>query len=80
MSESPWTALDPQPGDFDQDLATIDPRYIARHRGDHDAKVRVLLTVEGEDARRLQRIAAARGQKPTELVADLLRAAERPAA
>ena len=80
MSESPWTALEPQPGDFDQDLATIDPRYIERHHGDIDAKVRVLLTVEGEDARRLQRIAAACGQKPTELVADLLRDADRPAA
>ncbi len=80
MSESPWTALEPQPGDFDQDLATIDPRYIERHRGKPDSKVRILLAVEGEDARRLQRIAAARGQTPTDLVAQLLRDADRPAA
>ena len=80
MSESPWTAVEPQPGDFDQGLATIDPRYIERHPGDPNAKVRILLAVEGEDARRLQRIAAARGQTPTDLVAQLLRDADRPAA
>jgi hypothetical protein len=80
MSTSPWTDLEPQPGDFDQDLATIDPRYIQRHRGNPKGKVRILLTVEGEDAERLQRIAAARGQKPTDLVAELLRDADRPAA
>jgi hypothetical protein len=80
MSASPWTDLEPQPGDFDQELATIDPRYIERHHGDPDAKARILLTVEGEDARRLQRISAARGQKPTDVVAELLRDAERPVA
>jgi hypothetical protein len=80
MSTSPWTGLEPQPGDFDPDLATIDPRYIERHRGNPKGKVRILLTVEGEDAERLQRIAAARGQKPTDLVAEPLRDADRPAA
>jgi hypothetical protein len=80
MSTSPWTDLEPQPGDFDQDLATIDPRYIERHRGNPKGKVRILLTVEGEDAERLQRIAASRGQKPTDLVAGLLHDADNPAA
>jgi hypothetical protein len=28
MSESPWTDLEPEPGDFDADLETIDPRFI----------------------------------------------------
>jgi hypothetical protein len=79
MSTSPWTDLEPQPGDFDQELATIDPRYIERHRGNPKGTVRILLSVEGEDAERLQRIAAARGQKPTDLVAELLRDADRPA-
>ena len=78
MSTSPWTDLEPDPGDFDMDLATIDPRYIERHRGNAEATVRILLTFEGEDARRLQRIAAARGQKPTDLIAELLRDADRP--
>jgi hypothetical protein len=80
MSKSPWTDLDPQPGDFDADLATIDPRFIDAHRGDPDAKVRVVLSIEGEDAERLERISAARGQTPGELIAELLREADRPAA
>jgi hypothetical protein len=77
ISESPWRDLEPQPGDFDPDLATIDPRYDERHRGDPDGKLRILLTVEREDARRLHRIDAARGQKPTDVVAELLPAADR---
>jgi hypothetical protein len=67
-------------GDFDKVLATVDPRYIERHRGNPKGKERILRTVEGEDAERLQRIAAARGPKPTDLVAELLRDADRPAA
>jgi hypothetical protein len=80
MSSSPWTDLEPQPGDLDEDLATIDPRYVEWHSGNPEGKLRILLSVEGEDAERLQRIAAARGQRPTDLVAELLRAADRPAA
>ena len=80
MSPSPWTDLEPQPGDFDEDLATVDPRYVERHRGSPEGKLRILLSVEGEDADGLQRVAAARGQRPTDLVAELLRAADRPAA
>jgi hypothetical protein len=80
MDKSPWTDLEPQPGDFDQELATIDPRYVQRHRGNREAKARILVTVEGEDAKRLQRIAAARGQTPADLVSELLRDADRTAA
>lgn len=80
MSESPWTDLDPQPGDFDAELATIDPRFVDAHRGDPDAKLRVVLSIEGEDAKRLQRVSAARGETPGELIAELLREADRPAA
>lgn len=80
MDASPWTDLEPQPGDFDEEVATIDPRYIERHRGNPDGEVRILLAVEGEDAKRLQRIAAARGQRLTDVVAELLRDAERPVA
>lgn len=28
MTEDAWTAPDPQPGDFDDDLAAIDPRDV----------------------------------------------------
>jgi hypothetical protein len=80
MGIDPWTAPDPQPGDFDADLSELDPHDIERHVGNPDAKVRILLSVEGEDAERLERLAEARGQKPGDVVAELLRNADRPAA
>jgi hypothetical protein len=66
--------------DFDADLQTIDARFIDAHRGDPDAKVRVVVSIEGEDAKRLQRVSAARGETPGELIAELLReaTAQRP--
>lgn len=79
MSNTPWTDLEPQPGDFDAELTTVDPRYVETHHGSPDAKLRILLTVDGEDAIRLQRIATERGQKLTDVVADLLRDADRSA-
>jgi hypothetical protein len=42
--------------------------------GDFDAGI------EGEHASRLQHISAARGEKPTDVIADLFRAADSPAA
>jgi hypothetical protein len=80
MTPTPWTDLEPEPGDFDADLATIDPRFVEVHRGDPSARVRIVLSIEGEDARRLQRLSTARGEKPTELIAELLREADKPAA
>ena len=76
MAESPWTSLDPQPGDFDADLVTIDPRFVETHRANPDAKVRVVVSIEGDDADRLRRVAAARGETPSELIAELLREAD----
>jgi hypothetical protein len=80
MSTDPWTADDPQPGDFDAVLATIDATYVERHEGDPTATLRILVSVEGEDARRLARIAEARGKTPHDVVAELLRDADRPVA
>ena len=80
MRTDPWTADDPQPGGFDAVLATIDSEYVERHDGDPTATVRILVSVEGEDARRLERIAEARGKTPHDVVAELLRDADRPAA
>lgn len=40
----------------------------------------VLVSLEGEDARRLERTAQSRGKSPHDLVAELLRDADRPAA
>ena len=50
---------------------------VERHPGDRGARLRVLVGVEGEDAARLERIAQARGKRPGEVVAELLRDAER---
>lgn len=79
MSGDPWTDPDPQPGDFDADLAKLDPRYVERHEGDPEAKLIVLVAVAGEDAKRLERLADARGQTAAEVVAELLRDADRSA-
>jgi hypothetical protein len=80
MTKDPWTDPDPQPGDFDADLAQIDERYVESHSGNPDAKLRMLVSVEGEDLARLERIARARGKKPSDVLAELLRAADRSGA
>lgn len=80
MSESPWTDLEPQPGEFDDGLATIDPRFLEVQPGRPDAKLRIVLSIEGEDATRLERISADRGVTPGAVIADLLRDADRSAA
>lgn len=77
MTSDPWTDPDPQPGDFDAEFAKLDPRYVEHHDGDPDAKLIVVVGVEGEDAKRLERIAEARGQKAADVIAELLRDAER---
>jgi hypothetical protein len=77
MSVNPWTDPDPQPGDFDAELAKLDPRYVEHNDGEPDAKLVVLVGVHGEDAKRLERIAEARGQTAADVVAELLRDAER---
>jgi hypothetical protein len=80
MSTDPWTDPDPKPGDFDADLAKLDPRYVERHKGDAEARLIVLVGVEGEDAKRLERLAEARGKNAAAVVSELLREAERSAA
>ncbi len=80
MSSDPWTADDPQPGDFDAVVASIDPSFVERHEGDPSATLRVLVSVEGEDVRRLERLAELSGASPHDVVAKLLRDADRPAA
>jgi hypothetical protein len=80
MSESPWTDLEPQPGEFDADLATIGPRFLKVQPGRPDAKLRIVVSIEGEDAERLERISADRGVRPGAVIADLLREADRSAA
>jgi hypothetical protein len=80
MSTDPWTDPDPQPGDFDAELARLDPRYVEHHEGDPDAKVVVVVGIEGEDAKRLERLAEARGKNVADVVAELVREADASAA
>lgn len=75
MAKDPWTDPDPQPGDFDAELELLRPDQIEIHEGNPDAKLSILISVEGDDAKRLERIATERGQQPGEVVAQLLRSA-----
>jgi hypothetical protein len=80
MAGDPWTDPDPQPDDFDAVLAAIDPRDLPVVEAGSGAKLTLVVGVAGEDAVRLERFAAARGKKPSDVVAELLRNADRPAA
>lgn len=75
MDKDPWTDPDPQPGDFDDDLAALDPRDIQVVEAGSGVKVTLVVSLEGEDAKRLERIATKRGQGVDEVVADLVRKA-----
>jgi hypothetical protein len=72
MANDPWKDPDPQPGDFD---AELDQAQIKLHEGNPEAKLSILVSVEGDDAKRLERIANERGQQPGEVVSQLLRSA-----
>jgi hypothetical protein len=63
MAKDPWTDPDPQPGDFDAELALLDSSAIEHHDGDPSATLRILVSILGEDASRLERIARARGRR-----------------
>lgn len=80
MSTDPRTDTDPKPGDFDAQLAKLDPRYVEHHGGDLEAKLIVLVGVAGEDAKRLERLSEARGKNAADVVAELLRDADRSVA
>jgi hypothetical protein len=80
MSVAPWTDPDPQPGGLGAELVLLDERAFEYHDGDPSATLRIVVSVEGEDASRLARIAEAQGQKPSDDVAKLLRDADRPGA
>ena len=42
MTRDPWTDPDPQPGDFDADLAAINPRDVESHVGVPSAKLTIV--------------------------------------
>ena len=76
MSTDPWTADDPQLGDFDAALTTIPLARVEHHGGDPTATLRILVSVDGDDVSRLARLAAARGTTAHELIAEVLRDAD----
>ena len=73
MAKDPWSSPDPQPGDFDAELDRAGPQRIEIHEGNPDAKLSILVSVDGDDAKRLEQIASERGQQPGEVVSELLR-------
>jgi hypothetical protein len=75
MTKEPWTDANPQPGDFDAELDRVRPDQIEIHEGNPGAKLSILVSVEGDDAKRLEQIASERGQQPGEVVSELLRSA-----
>ena len=75
MAKDPWTDPNPQPGDFDDDLSEIDPRYVEVHEPNPTAKLTIVIGIEDEDAERLQQLATARGQRPRDVITSLLRSA-----
>jgi len=79
-TKDPWTDPDPQPGDFDAELAVLDPSAVQYREGDTSATLRIVVSLEGEDAARLARIAEARGRRPADVVAELVRDADRSGA
>jgi hypothetical protein len=79
MTKDPWTDPNPERGDFDAYLKTVDPQDIEIHEGDPDARVTIVVNVRGEDVQRLERIAEQRGQNVDEVIPTLLREAEQHA-
>lgn len=73
MTKDPWTDPNPQPGDFDAEFDRAHPGQIEIHDGNSEAKLSILVSVEGDDAKRLEQIATERGQQPGEVVSQLLR-------
>jgi hypothetical protein len=75
VAKDPWTDPDPQRGDFDAELDAIDPRDVQVVEAGSGGKVTIVVSVEREDAKRLERIATERGQGIDQVVADLVRKA-----
>lgn len=66
---------DPQPGDFDKELESIDPAQVEIVDASADRMVSIQVIVQGDEAATLEEIAQSRGQEPSEVVAALIRAA-----
>ncbi len=79
MTKDPWTDPDPQPGDFDEFLASVDPsdpRYVQVNPLSPDARVTVLPAgMDEDDVNRLAALAEKRGKTIGEVLVELVRSA-----
>jgi hypothetical protein len=73
MPKDAWTDPDPQPGDFDDFVHTMDPRDVEVHEGDPSAKVTIVSEATGEEAERLERLALESDPPLYDVLADLWR-------
>lgn len=69
------TDPDPRPGDFDYELAAVEPGDVQIIEASPERAVSIQVVVSGAEALDLERIAQARGQEPGEVVAELIREA-----
>jgi hypothetical protein len=72
--------LDPLPGDFDEELGSLESADVQVVQPSRDRHLVVQFTLEGDDAVALQRIADDQGERPGEVVRSLIRAASTKAA
>ena len=76
MARDPWTDPDPQPGDFDEFLASLDPSEIQVVEAGNGAKVtRLPAGMGADDVNRLAALAAKRGKTIGEVLVELVREA-----
>lgn len=66
---------DPQPGDFDAELAELDATDVTYVEADPSRQLVVQVAVPADEAATLERLARERGQAPSELAASLIRSA-----
>jgi hypothetical protein len=52
VKKDPRTDPDPQPGDFDAELEAVDPRDVQVVDAGSGGKVTIVVSVEGDDAKR----------------------------
>jgi hypothetical protein len=71
---------DPLPGDFDEEIGNLDPADVQVAEASRDRRLVMQVTLNGDDAAALQRIAENQGERPGEVVRSLIRAASRRAA
>ncbi len=71
---------DPLPGDFDAELAVVDPQDLDVAEPSRERRLVVQFTLDGDDAETLARIARSEGRSPSFVVRSLIRAASDRAA